>query len=327
MYKTLNKNIPILICGIGSIGKRHLKNLLSLGYKNIFLYRKRGYPFREVKEEFPVYSDLEKALKESKPFVSFITNPTSLHVETAYKCALAGSHLFIEKPISHKVGKKERRLLSIVRRKNLKVMVGYMMRFHPAFKKIKNLIQKGSIGKPLFSRSVWGEYLPDWHPWEDYRISYAGRRELGGGPALTLSHDIDMAIWLFGKPVSVTGVPSFGSHLEINTEHAVDILIRFESGVVSNIHLDYIQSPPTRIWEVVCDYGRVIFDYYNGKLCLFKKGKKFQFDVRVERNKLFIDEIKYFFKCIATDTEPLPGIEEALLSVKIARNVIFSNND
>ena len=93
--------MKILICGIGSIGKRHAKNLINLGEKNIIFYRERNFEIKDKKlKKIKVFHNLSEALKE-KPKITFICNVTSKHILTAIECAKSGSHLFIEKPISN----------------------------------------------------------------------------------------------------------------------------------------------------------------------------------------------------------------------------------
>ena len=82
----------ILICGAGSIGERHLRNLLTLGYGEIAVYRTRNLPFRTLERVFPVYTDLDQALADYRPDVAFVTNPTALHMDTGLRCAQAGCH-------------------------------------------------------------------------------------------------------------------------------------------------------------------------------------------------------------------------------------------
>ena len=214
-----------MICGVGSIGERHLNNLLKLGYDDIILYRKRDMQLRTIENSFQVFKTLESALRE-KPDICFICNPTHLHIPTALKCADAGCHLFIEKPLGNSL-KDINQLNRILKKKNKKAMVGYMSRFHPCLIKGKEWIEDGRIGKVVFARTQWGEYLPDWHPWEDYRESYAAKKSMGGGPALTLSHEIDTMLWYFGKVKSVIKNSNYNSDLEISCEHSCDIIANF----------------------------------------------------------------------------------------------------
>jgi len=324
---SLPKETLILICGIGSIGERHIGNLLNLGYENLILFRTRSQPFRTIKRAFPTYTDLNEALQQ-EPKIVFITNPTSLHMPTAIACAKASCHLFIEKPLSNELDRVGT-LADIIYGTEKKVMVGYMMRFHPCLQRAKIWIEEGRIGTAVFARSQWGEFLPDWHPWEDYRDSYAASRVMGGGPALTLSHDIDSLVWLFGPPSEALGMTNNFSNLEIETEPVADILIRFQSGITANVHLDFIQKPPSRTLEIVGTEGKICFDYYLNIVQLWsaKTGEKideFAVSSAFDRNQLFLDEVGYFFDCIVNDRKPAPGIEEALESVKVALNVFLA---
>ena len=91
----------ILVCGVGSVGERHIRNLSTLGYKNIAVSRARKLPFRDLELSPQIYTDLREALTDFAPTVTFVTNPTALHMSIALEAARAKSHLFIEKPISH----------------------------------------------------------------------------------------------------------------------------------------------------------------------------------------------------------------------------------
>ncbi len=71
---------------------------------------------------------------------------------------------------------------------------------HPGLQKIEEWINQDKLGKIYSVQVDLGEYLPDWHPWEDYRQSYAARADQGGGVVLTLIHELDYLHWLFGKP-------------------------------------------------------------------------------------------------------------------------------
>ena len=314
-------NYKILICGVGSIGERHLNNLLKLGYDDIILYRKRDMELRTIKNTFQVFKTLESALRE-KPDICFICNPTHLHIPTALKCADAGCHLFIEKPLGNSL-KDINQLNRILKKKNKKAMVGYMSRFHPCLIKGKEWIEDGRIGKVVFARTQWGEYLPDWHPWEDYRESYAAKKSMGGGPALTLSHEIDTMLWYFGKVKSVIKNSNYNSDLEISCEHSCDIIANFNNGVTANIHLDYIQKPPVRNMEIVGTKGRIYFDYYKNEISIIpslnkKLSTNKKLNYRFERNSLFIDELKHFFHCVKNGNDPQSDISSAMEVVKIA---------
>lgn len=325
----------ILVCGAGSIGERHIRNLLALGYGDVAVFRRNEAPLRTLDAALPIYTDLERALADFAPTVAFITNPTAEHVSTAMKAARAGCHLFIEKPVSNTLDSLEALEAELAQQHSV-AMVGYMLRFHPLLRQVKAWLEEGpggTLGSPLSVRASWGEHVPDWHPWEDYRQSYSVRADLGGGPALTLSHELDILVWMFGRATEVIGMTQSNSPLETNCEHAVDILARMDSRVVANVHLDYYQCPPHRSWELVCTKGRVAFDYYAGTLLRWDghvgdtpsalRPRRFEPEVLTvpedfDRNQLFVEELCYFFSCLDAGEQPSPGIDEASESVRIA---------
>lgn len=312
-----------LFCGLGSIGERHLSNLILLGEKDIIAYRKKGAPIRTLKKKVRTYFNLAEAIKQ-KPTVAFITNPTSLHVNLAIKLARYGCHLFIEKPLSSNL-KNITKLQKIVKNKKISVKIGFMMRYHPAIKQIKYWLEKNTIGKPISIRTCWGEFLPSWHPWEDYSKSYSAEKKLGGGPINTLCHDIDLVSWLFGQPESVFCLSNKLSSLKISTEHNVGILFQFKNKLIAEIHLDYLQFPPKRTWEIIGDNGKIEFDYYKNMLTLFQLNKKevnfkseeIDYSGKFEKNDMFIEELKTFIDCIEKGKKQDIELQDGINNLKI----------
>ncbi len=329
----------ILVCGVGSVGERHIRNLMTLGYDNIAVYRTRNLPFRDVDVSFPIFTDLKEALTSHRPTVTFITNPTAFHLSIALEVARAKSHLFIEKPISHTLEGLDE-LCRILRSHDCMAMVGYMLRFHPLLQQVKAWLDEGSdgtLGRPIFLRTTWGEHLPDWHPWEDYREGYAAQASLGGGPALTLSHDLDLVVWWFGPPEHVVGLPNAASPLDLQVEHSIDMLLGFPRGITANVHLDFFQRPPSRVYELICSHGKVLIDILAGTLTRWESrigeihagqsGSLRPADVQTlpatfDRNDLFLDELRYFFSCLQVGEQPMPDIPTGAESVRIAEQAL-----
>ena len=315
----------ILVCGVGSIGERHINNLISLGYKDIILYRTRNKKLRTIKKKFPTFNNLSEALKQN-PDVAIISNPTHLHLKVAMECVKSNCHVFIEKPISQNI-KGYRKLKNLIIKKRRHIMVGYMMRYHPCIIQMKEWIDKKKIGRILHFKSDWGEYMPNWHPWENYKISYAGKKEMGGGPILTLSHEIDLCLFFCGHFTKVLGNFNSISDLKLNTEDLADILISFDNGVCANIHLNYLSRPPSRKIDIIGSKGQVSFDYYKNQTKLYIKGKHSKSkDVskNFSRNDLFKKELRDFFKTIENKNPTTTSIDNAFKIVKLA-NMIKKN--
>jgi predicted dehydrogenase len=310
--------VKILICGVGSIGERHIRNLLTLGYEDIILYRTSNSQLRSLDQNFKTFNNLEEALLQ-KPDIAFITNPTSLHLNTAISCALAGCHLFVEKPLSNSLEGVDK-LNKIVIKKDLVCMTGFMYRYHPLIQKMKEITNSKILGELIWIRSSWGEYLPDWHPWEDYRTGYAAKDKLGGGPTATLSHDIDLAIWFSNSEVKkFVNFENHQSKLELETSHGNDILIKFYNGVTANIHVDFFQKPYHKEFEIVFTEGKLNFNYYNNKLYIISTDEKDKKIVMKDfnRNEMFLLEIKDFINAIINKKASPISINESLKSMQI----------
>jgi predicted dehydrogenase len=294
----MNKNILILICGTGSTGQRHSKNLINLGFKNLIFFKQTKKSKPNWIKKFKIYTNINSALKQ-KPKVTFICNVTSKHLKYALICARAKSHLFVEKPLSNKI-QGLNKLNKILKKNKLKLMVGYMMRFHPLIIKIKKLLKKKYLGNIFYVRSIWSEYLPDWHPQENFKKSYASLKKLGGGSALTLSHEIDLIKWYFGKIDKISTYNSFNSKLKIDAEFSTNHQIKFKNGIIAQIHLDFMQKPYERKLEILGDKRKLLFNYYENQILITdRKGNvKKIIEKKFDRNKMFIDEIKKFFECI-----------------------------
>lgn len=319
-----NSQPTILIAGLGSVGRRHLQNLRALGYSNFLLYRshKGALPDAEAAEvdEWPVFTDLAEALRRG-PDVAVICNPTALHVPVAIAAAEAGCHLFIEKPLSHTLsGCAE--LQALVRQNRLVTMVGCQFRFHPLLIKLRGQIRDGRLGEVIAARSEWGEYLPGWHPWEDHRRGYSARKDLGGGAILTLIHPLDYLYWLFGEVkkvrASMRSIPS----LQTETgDDLAEITLEFKSGVIGQVHLDYIQSPPVHILTVLGDQGRATLLFEAGTLRWEGRDGSSQLESApdgFERNTMFENEMRHFLECIKRRTPACVPLEDGIAALEIA---------
>ncbi|TES93388.1 MAG: Gfo/Idh/MocA family oxidoreductase, partial [Anaerolineales bacterium] len=243
-------DMKFLIAGLGSIGRRHLRHLVALGQEDILLYRThRGTLPDDELSGYPTETDLSAALNH-KPDAVIISNPTSLHLNVAIPAAEAGCHILLEKPVSHSLDRLDE-LQAIVEKECGHVLVGFQFRYHPGLHQVEKVLSGKQIGRPISFRAHWGEYLPDWHPWEDYRRSYSARKDLGGGVILTLAHPLDYLGWFFGEVEALWAFAGQLSDLELNVEDTAEIGLKFVNGVIGSVHLDYNQRPPRHQLEIV----------------------------------------------------------------------------
>jgi predicted dehydrogenase len=327
----------VLFAGLGSIGQRHVRNLRRLlGDKvDILAYRARGggpvlnadmtvRPDCDLESTYGIrsFDHLDDAL-EQRPDAVFVTNPNTLHLPVAIRAARAGCHLFMEKPISHSLEGVDE-LLDLVERQQLVAFVGYQFRFHPGLRLIKSMIEENQLGQLAGASIVNGEYVPDWHPYENYSASHAALRELGGGCLRIQTHELDYASWLFGMPGRVFAVGGHLSRLEVDVDDSVSLLLACSRDgriVPVQIHLDYLQRPPQRSCEVIGDEGRVRYDYYANVVETYRTTTRMRNTYHFEgfdRNDMFMDELRHFLACLRGDEESFIPLSESIHSLRIA---------
>lgn len=319
--------MKILIAGLGSIGRRHLRNLLALGEKDILLYRtRRGTLPDEALGDFPVVTDLGEALNQ-QPDAAIIANPTALHLEAAIPAAQAGCHLLLEKPVSHKI-EGVAALRQAVQQGGGQVLVGFQFRFHPGLAQLAAWIDQEAIGRPLSVRAHWGEYLPDWHPWEDYRQGYSARSDLGGGVILTLSHPLDYLRWLLGEVNDLWAFTANSGDLKIDVEDTAEIGLAFQNGTIGSVHLDYNQRPLAHTLEIIGTHGTLRWDNQDGCAALYRAEhgewqrlspeELLGLERPFERNDLFLAEMRHFLEMARGEVEPACSLEDGIAALRLA---------
>lgn len=317
-------NAPILVVGAGSIGERHIRNLWQLGYHNLYVFRQRNLPFRDIGTARVNIVQSWDLVADIQPYAAIICSPTSFHLEQSLRLVEMGAHVLVEKPLDAQT-QQFPDLIAAVTAQKVWFQVGYMMRFHPLLQRVKAIIASRQYGNLLSIHSKWGEYLPDWHPWEDYRISYAAQKALGGGVALTLSHDIDVANWLTDEAVvSWYTQKNFASNLELDVEAGADVLIKYQNGTTANIHLNFYEKQKERFLKVVLDDASLHFDFFNASLLLkTAQGEEKIVAEAFDRNDLFLEQSKFFFQQIQRFS-----LAESLKQIKDSEVIInMCNND
>lgn len=333
--------MKFLIAGLGSIGRRHMRNLIALGEKDIVLFRTRKATMPEEDlAEFPQETDLQAALEKHKPDAVIVSNPTSLHLDVAIPAAEAGCSLLLEKPLSHSMDRIDE-LESALKKGGGRVVVGFQFRFHPGMMKAKQLISAGEIGRVISAHVHFGEYLPAWHPWEDYRQGYAARADMGGGVVLTQCHSLDYLPWLVGKVESVWGFTAKLSDLEVDVEDTAKIGLRFESGALGSIHLDYNQQPPAHYFEVIGTKGSLQWNLADGATRIYRASphpkpspegrggsnwEVYQPAPEFERNIMFMDEMKHFIAVARGEVESSCPLEDGIKVQRLIGAVLASSN-
>lgn len=327
----------ILVAGLGGIGQRHVRNLRALlgpdAELSAFRVRRDSTTLTntlgvetgtnvEEKYGLKIFNKLDDALDE-RPDAVLVCNPSSMHLEVAMRGAEAGCGLFIEKPLAH-VAEGTDQLVDLVERENVVGLVGYQMRFHPCLQRLHALLEQQAVGRIVSVGIVVGEYLPGWHPYEDYRQMYASRADLGGGVVLSQIHELDYVYWLFGMPTRVFALGGHLTSLEIDVEDTASTLLECivdGRAIPVHVHQDYIQRPPSRTCEVIGEDGKIVVDFREQTVTVLASDgsvtEATEFP-QLERNQLFLDEMTHFLACLEGRESPLVSIRDGACSLRIA---------
>ena len=265
----------ILIAGVGSMAKRHLRlarELFPEAEIKVLSHR----PVSVTSEFSDGYLlDIKEALLFD-PQIAVIANPAPYHLEIAQELIEGGAHLLIEKPLSISVDGIDK-LLQTSKNLNKVLAVGYNLRFDPSLQEMHKMLNDGLIGAALSVRSEVGQYLPTWRPGTDYRNGVSAKQELGGGVLLELSHELDYLRWIFGEFAWVNATLSQQSALEIDVEDSAHLTLGFlpsrnNRQIIATLNLDFIRHDTTRICTVIGESGSLRWDGVLGKVSFFKEG-------------------------------------------------------
>jgi predicted dehydrogenase len=306
-----------LIAGVGSVGRRHLDNLLALGERDVILLRTGRGGTPAGGGSFKVEADLHAALAH-EPHAVIVSNPSALHMDVAIVAARAGCHLLIEKPVSHTLERSEE-LKQAVARGGGQVLVGFQFRFHPLLNHLREIVRKGHLGVARWAQAHWGQHLPGWHPGEDYRRSYSARADLGGGALLSMCHPFDYLTWIFDG-LSCTGVRALRvGGLAVDVEDYADVWLASKHGLIGTAHVNYYERPEEHWLAVGGDLGNLRLDFVRGRLL----GSVDELPVEERepagftRNELFVAEMRHFLDVCHGRAQPRCTLDEGLESLRL----------
>ncbi len=304
------KNYHIAFVGMGSIGKRHLNNvcqcIASQGNTyTIDLYR--SSMTRELSEdvkELVVNQYLCSQDVQREYDMVFITNPTSLHLETALKFRPFTKSFFIEKPVFDASDVEESTITLL---DGIPSYVACPLRYNPVLQYVK---QHVNLEKIISVRAMSSSYLPDWRPGQDYRATYSAHAELGGGVDIDLIHEWDYLTWIFGMPTECYGVAGRFSNLEINSNDTA-LYVAKNDKLTYELHLDYFGRKTQRTLDIFTLDDTIQCDIVNGTVTYLKEGRTLKFNN--ERNFFQMAEIQHFFEIanrkVVNDSDVRHGVQ------------------
>ena len=257
-----------------------------------------------------------------------ICTPNLCHIDDAIYFAKKRINLFIEKPLSFDL-KNIDILENLIKKNNLICHIGSNMRYHFGPKKLKKIIDSEEYGKVVWSFIWAGMYLPDWHPEEDFKEMYSSKIALKGGAVLDFIHEIDLLLWLFGKPEKVSSIVQNLNFLGIETEEIADVILKYKTKQL-NLHIDYLQKPFQRGIRILFERGWCEWDLNFNQIKVFDYNsdllKKLSLPRGYNKNDMYLLQTKEFIKALNKKnvffTDLKQGIESLNLALEIKKRSI-----
>lgn len=309
-----------LVLGSGSIAQRHMNNILALYPQSrvgCVSASGRSLQLQDLPAQVIRYASLEEALVD-RPDMAIVASPAPLHVAQAVRLVEAGAAVLVEKPLSDSVATFAEEGETI--RRQQRVAVAYNLRFMPSAIETRRVLASGLLGQIHRVLIDVGQYLPDWRPASDYRTNVSARKELGGGVLLELSHELDYVQWLFGAVESVYCVADQSGALELDVEDRVDAILVNQSGLVINLHMDFLQRAATRKCKIIGDNGTLEWDVLKNRVTLQRKDGACDIlldDSGYDRNQMYVDELRHFVELASGECEAFVSVEDALSTLAL----------
>jgi len=311
----------ILICGLGSIGRRHLR-ILRQYWKSVDVgILRSGYgPYaQEVKLASQVFTILDDAVLW-KPDAAIICTPASEHLRVALPLARNRVPLLIEKPVGDGRESRDDWQELIQLSSNVPIEVGYVFRHDPCAANLLRCIKERLVGRLVEADFYCGSWLPDWRPSHDYRDCVSAKRAQGGGALLELSHELDLAQYLLGNLDLRSALLHRSGLLEIDAEDQAHLFAYSEDQCVVSIRVNFCTRPSSRHIHIRGRDGEIYWDLLTGRVEVMQActSQRLSFQSPISSDERYRVQMEHFLSCAVGKAKPACSISDGLKILDIA---------
>ena len=298
--------MKVLQMGLGSMGKRRVRNMHALGIKDIVGFDFREDRRKEAEQKYGIttVSTLSQELLESRD-VYIISTPPHRHNECIKLALQYRKPAFVEASVILDG------LLPIDRealRKKVRIMPSCTMRYHPAIKTIKKIVQSGKYGKVCNFSYHMGQYLPDWHPWEHIKQFYVSNRQTSAAREM-VPFELTWIVDVLGMPKGVFGYKGkvFDMGVDIDDTYAMSFDFKTFYGTLL---VDVVSRFATRSLILNLEKGQIRWNWEDKGVRLYQSAKKEWVLFKNPEGRaaigynpniiedMYVDEIKAFLKAL-----------------------------
>lgn len=298
-----------LVIGLGSMGKRRIRCLKKLKYNQIYGFDNNLVRAKEVKSLYKIktYNNFEDAINSIKPNVFIICTPPDKHYSYAKYAAKKKINCFMEASVE--TYQATMNLFDFEKKNKIIILPSCTMKYFQAPKIIKNLIKKKTIGSILNFNYQVGQFLPDWHPWENINDFYVSKKKTGACREI-VPFELNWICGIFGFPKVVNSYVGKISKLKMNADDIYHFVLKFPKNIVANITVEVLsRGGATRNMIILGSKGRIVFNYEDKTIKLYSENKlKKVFYINegakpykgyVYSEKPYVNEILDFIKAVS----------------------------
>lgn len=299
------QDIRVLVIGLGSMGKRRIRNMQALGIQRIVGFDQNAARVKEVKELYQVeaYDQLAEALKN--PLNAFVISvPPDKHHIYMQMALDKGIPAFIEASV---VDDNLAAIEAEATQRNVFLAPSCTLFFHPAVKKIREVVETGELGAITNILYHSGQYLPDWHTYENVKDYYVSRKETGGAREI-VPFELTWMTQVFGFPHRITGI--YKKTIDIpgaeSIEDTYNALLDYDKFIL-NLSVDVVSRVATRRLVINAEKKQLYWNWDENCIKIFDAAdQQWQvYDYTIASSaegynkniteQMYIDEMKAFF--------------------------------
>lgn len=327
------QTVIILIVGLGSMGKRRIRCMKKIGFSKIFGFDPRKDRRKDAEKLYKIetVSSLSDGLAKH-PNCMIISTPPDLHYTYASIAIKNNIHFFTEVNIS---SKDISRIIKKMQRKSIVGVPSSTMLFHPMIKKLEKLLKNKQIGKILTVYYHFGHYLPNWHPWEDYRKFYVSKKETGAAREIVPFELVWMKN-LFSEILSVYGSIHKLSKLEVDIDDIYQVFIEFKNKIQCTFIIDVFTEPAINETKIIGEKGVILCDHNTGIIRIGKGNKWKEIKTKTEKmasgykgntpsDSTYVEEMKDFLNTIQKKSPPKHTFFDELKILQVLDAIEKSN--
>ncbi|MDF2656333.1 MAG: oxidoreductase [Bacillota bacterium] len=327
----MGRIMNVIIIGLGSMGKRRIRLLKQYDPNlNIIGVDGRLDRLQEVGELFhiPVYKDLNDAIRKEKPCIAFICASPIGHYDITVQCIKQGIHIFSELNL---INENHKQIIDLAGKHRIQLFLSSTLLYR---KEIQYLVAKlNGIEQKVHYRYHVGQYLPDWHPWENVNEFFVSDKKTNGCREL-LAIELPWILKAFGDLKTVTVIKDTLTSLNLTYPDSYIIVMEHDTGHKGVLNVDVASRKATRNLEIYSEHlhlfwdgtpnGLKTFDFENKELVSLLLYENVQQDSNYADNIIenaYLEEIRSFFREMGGATEALYSYEEDIHILELINRI------